>query len=101
MVRYAREASVLDDDARETMDVLAMKKNYRIEINPDQCKGCERCIVACSRNVLAMGGTLNSMGYVYAQYSGSGCIGCRHCYYTCPEPGAITVIEIVPHEANQ
>ena len=77
-----------------------MPKQYRIDIKPDQCKGCERCVVACSRNVLDMGDTLNPMGYVYAQYAGSGCIGCRHCYYACPEPGAITVMEILPHETN-
>ena len=70
-----------------------MKKNYRVDIKPQECKGCERCIAACSRSVLEMSGVLNPMGYVYARYVGSGCIGCRHCYYTCPEPGAITLVE--------
>jgi len=78
----------------------AMARKYRIDITPDQCKGCQRCVVACSRNVLEMGNALNAMGYAYARYTGNGCIGCRHCYYTCPEPGAITVIEILSHETN-
>jgi len=71
-----------------------MAKKYRIDIKPEECKGCERCVVACSRNVLEMGTTQNNMGHVHARYVGQGCIGCRHCYYTCPEPGAIVVIEI-------
>ena len=24
-----------------------------------------------------------------------GCIGCGGCFYSCPEPGAITIVEIV------
>ena len=34
------------------------------------------------------------MGVPYAEYAGEGCIGCGACYYTCPEPGAITIYEI-------
>ena len=78
-----------------------MPRQYRIDVRQDECKGCERCVVACSRNVLEMGDALNRMGHVYVRYTGKGCIGCRHCYYTCPEPGAIRVIEMAPpHETN-
>jgi Fe-S-cluster-containing hydrogenase component 2 len=33
------------------------------------------------------------MGYHPAKYSGEGCTGCGVCFYTCPEPGAITVFK--------
>ena len=45
-----------------------------------------------------MGTKLNQMGVIYACYTGSGCIGCGGCFYSCPEPGAITIVEIVPEE---
>ena len=28
-------------------------------------------------------------------FAGSGCIGCGRCFYSCPEPGAITIVEEV------
>ena len=59
------------------------------DIDPLECKGCGRCIADCPKQVLAWGGTFNERGYRYAVYAGEGCIGCRSCYYTCPEPGAI------------
>lgn len=60
-------------------------------INIIECKGCERCIVACPKNVLSMSDNLNERGYHYVEYSGKGCTGCASCYYTCPEPLAIEI----------
>ena len=37
---------------------------------------------------------INMMGVPAAVYAGEGCIGCGACYYSCPEPGAITIVEI-------
>lgn len=73
-----------------------MKKSFRVDIAFEECKGCERCIGACPRSVLAMGTKLNHMGFPTAHYTGSGCIGCGSCFYTCPEPGAVTVTELLP-----
>jgi NAD-dependent dihydropyrimidine dehydrogenase PreA subunit len=67
------------------------KKKHTSVVDPLQCKGCQRCVNACPKNVLEMVETLNSMGYPYATYIGEGCIGCGACFYTCPEPGAITI----------
>ena len=39
------------------------------------------------------------MGYLYAEYV-DGCIGCGNCFYACPEPGAVTVIEIIEEGDN-
>ena len=71
------------------------RKVFRCDIRSEECKGCERCTLACPRGVLKMGTELNQMSFPYVKYSGEGCIGCGACFYTCPEPGAITIVEIV------
>ncbi len=69
------------------------KKLFRVIIKQDECKGCERCVNACPKSVLKMVSELNFMGFPSSSYTGSGCIGCGACFYNCPEPGTITVIE--------
>ncbi|MBQ6705323.1 MAG: 4Fe-4S binding protein [Opitutales bacterium] len=71
-----------------------MKKRYFPKIRSDECKGCERCVIACPKNVLALGTTLNVMGLPHVFVADeSACTGCSLCFYTCPEPGAISIIE--------
>ncbi len=70
-----------------------MKKNFNLIIKEEECKGCQRCINACPKNLIILGESLNQMGYVPVQYVGEGCIGCGNCFYACPEPGTITIIE--------
>jgi len=69
------------------------KKKFSVEIIPDECKGCWRCVNACPENVLKMSPEINQMGYPSAFYTGDGCIGCGACFYNCPEPGAVNVYE--------
>lgn len=71
------------------------KRRFKVVVSPEECKGCERCVIACPRAVLTMGEHLNAMGFPPVQYAGSGCVGCGSCFYTCPEPGALTIVEIV------
>ncbi|MBN1134795.1 MAG: ferredoxin family protein [Methanosarcinaceae archaeon] len=68
-------------------------------INILECKACERCIIACPKNVLKMSEGMNERGYHYVEYTGKGCTGCANCYYTCPEPLAIEVH--IPLKNNQ
>ena len=75
-------------------------KKYTVIIEPEECKGCERCVNACPKSVLKMGTKLNFMGVPYAYYTGDGCIGCAACFYTCPEPGAVTIIEETDEEQD-
>lgn len=75
------------------MTIKKKNKKYFVKIEPDECKGCERCVNACPKAVLKIGSELNFMGFTYARYEGVGCIGCGACFYNCPEPGAITVFE--------
>lgn len=63
----------------------------RPAINPLECKGCERCVIACPEQVLKVGDEYNERGYRYVVNEGEGCTGCGACYYTCPEPNAIEV----------
>ncbi|QSH40529.1 4Fe-4S dicluster domain-containing protein [Lentisphaerota bacterium ZTH] len=74
------------------------KKKFKVIIEPDECKGCERCVNACPKSVLKMSSTLNFMGLPYACYTGDGCIGCSACFYNCPEPGAVTIVEITEED---
>ena len=72
-----------------------MDKIFRVHIEFDQCKACGRCIIACPRKILALGKKLNRQSYPAAYQAKDGCIGCGACFYQCPEPGAVTVYEIV------
>jgi NAD-dependent dihydropyrimidine dehydrogenase PreA subunit len=60
-------------------------------INPDECKGCERCVNACPAHCLRISETLNCKGIRPAEYVGQGCTGCGICFYNCPEPYAIKI----------
>lgn len=60
-------------------------------IHEDMCKACGRCIAFCPKKVLRFKTTLNRRGVKPAEYAGSGCIGCGHCFYNCPEPFAVEV----------
>ena len=72
-----------------------MKNSKKVDpypvINFNECKACDRCILACTQGVLEMSMELNERGYHYVVYKGEGCSGCGNCYYTCPEPLAIEV----------
>ncbi len=60
-------------------------------IHKEECKGCQRCIIACPQQVISISSEFNDAGYQYAKYNGEGCVGCKDCYYTCPEPLAIEI----------
>ncbi len=67
----------------------------RVEIDPEECKGCGLCVESCALQVLRLADALNRYGYHPAVYSGHGCNGCGLCFYACPEPGAIRVFKLV------
>ena len=63
------------------------------QIDADECKGCGRCIAACPRKVLRLSSNPNRKGLLPAEYVGEGCTGCAICFYNCPEPYAIAVLD--------
>jgi 2-oxoglutarate ferredoxin oxidoreductase subunit delta len=58
----------------------------QVELNENRCKGCELCVQACPRDVLAMGATINALGYRPASVvDPDRCTGCKACALVCPE----------------
>ncbi|MBF0207846.1 MAG: 3-methyl-2-oxobutanoate dehydrogenase subunit VorB [Oligoflexia bacterium] len=56
----------------------------------EYCKGCARCIEACSKSCISMGTEINSFtGLMPVNFDLSNCIGCALCVTACPEPYAL------------
>lgn len=64
----------------------------KITINENVCKGCELCVTACPRKLIALSkDKINAKGYHPAHLTDeSQCIGCSMCALMCPDV-AITV----------
>lgn len=76
------------------------KKNYRVTIERNRCKGCELCVSACPKKVLAMSKTINDKGYFFSEVVNQpDCIGCKFCALTCPDVAIeIAVLDGTPEE---
>jgi NAD-dependent dihydropyrimidine dehydrogenase PreA subunit len=72
----------------------------KVEVNPEECKGCGVCVESCPPKVLELSSELNHYGVHPAQVRGDVCSGCGICYFVCPEPGAITVYRLVVHKSE-
>ena len=58
----------------------------KVVVNPKYCKACGLCLLACKKNVLAYGATVNAMGYFsVVPKNEAACIGCKMCAVFCPE----------------
>ena len=67
-----------------------------IEVNELYCKGCELCVDACPKDVLALDGDhLTPKGYHPVYLIKDGCTGCAICAVVCPE-AALTVFREKP-----
>jgi 2-oxoglutarate ferredoxin oxidoreductase subunit delta len=64
----------------------------KIIVNENLCKGCELCVAACPKHIIALDKQrINSKGYHPAKLmEPSKCIGCKSCATMCPDV-AITV----------
>ncbi len=68
------------------------KKEYKVVINAELCKGCELCVSVCPQHCLAMGKDLNTAGSHYAiAVRAEHCSGCKRCAIICPD--AVIMIE--------
>jgi 2-oxoglutarate ferredoxin oxidoreductase subunit delta len=70
----------------------------QMRVDTEECKGCGLCVESCPSKVIALNEHLNHYGYHTAMYAGAGCTGCGICFMVCPEPGAISVLRIVPRK---
>lgn len=61
-------------------------------INENICKGCEMCVNACPKKIIALAkGRINAKGYHPAEVTEPDkCTGCASCAMMCPDV-AITV----------
>lgn len=64
----------------------------RIIVNENLCKGCEMCVNACPKHIIALDkGKINPKGYHPAKLmEPDKCTGCKSCATMCPDV-AITV----------
>lgn len=57
-----------------------------VDLNENRCKGCELCVSACPKDVLAMGTHINALGYRPATVvQADKCTACQACAIVCPE----------------
>ncbi len=56
-----------------------------VQINIENCKGCELCINECPQGSLEMSQNINKKGYHYAVLVEDNCTGCTNCALVCPE----------------
>lgn len=60
-------------------------KGY-IKIDQKLCKGCQICMLFCTKEVISLSDTLNASGYLPAVFDDNGeCTGCAICALVCPE----------------
>jgi Pyruvate/2-oxoacid:ferredoxin oxidoreductase delta subunit len=68
------------------------KRQGQVVVEPDKCKGCLLCVVACPTHSLRVTTELNRLGYHPVEFlPATGCTGCGVCFYACPEPAAVAV----------
>ena len=65
-----------------------LAKKFEVVVNKAWCKGCEVCVAACPKQVLALD-ERQKCGAVQPE----SCIGCKSCENICPDL-AITVKEV-------
>ena len=55
-------------------------------IERNQCKGCERCVLACPQRIISMSEEINLKGYFFARvHDPARCLGCAMCAIACPD----------------
>ncbi|MEA5084222.1 MAG: 4Fe-4S binding protein [Lachnospiraceae bacterium] len=60
---------------------------FTVTFNETECKGCELCVAACPKNIIALNPEItNDAGYNPASIADmENCIGCQSCARMCPD----------------
>ncbi|MEA3351504.1 MAG: 4Fe-4S binding protein [Chloroflexota bacterium] len=67
-----------------------------IEVDELYCKGCELCVSACPKGVIALDMEhLTPKGYHPAQLIDDGCTGCGICAVVCPDAAIAVYREVI------
>ena len=61
------------------------KLHGHVQINIENCKGCELCVSECPQGSMQMSKNINKKGYHYAVLVEDNCTGCTNCALVCPE----------------
>ncbi|MFO7676037.1 MAG: 4Fe-4S binding protein [bacterium] len=70
------------------------KKKPTVTIDRNLCKGCELCVGACPKEVLALSKEINDKGYFCAEVVNQpACIACRFCGMICPDVAITITVE--------
>ncbi len=66
---------------------------YKVTFKPEECKGCEICMIWCKKNLISFDKSkLNKAGIHPARITNEEeCIGCTNCALMCPD--AVITIE--------
>ncbi len=68
-----------------------------IIVNKEWCKGCELCVVACPKKIIALEEGFNSQGFHPAKLiDADKCTGCAMCAEMCPD----MAIEVYKEESK-
>ena len=66
------------------------KKQFKIFIDEEFCKGCDICVELCPTDVFLISEQINSLGYYVPIPAFLGkCNGCKICELICPEMAVI------------
>jgi pyruvate/2-oxoacid:ferredoxin oxidoreductase alpha subunit/NAD-dependent dihydropyrimidine dehydrogenase PreA subunit len=72
-------------------------KRPRPGLEPEYCKGCNRCVEACAHGCIVPGQEINSQtGLVPVSLHLDECNGCGLCVDACPEPWGLRVADGIP-----
>ena len=62
------------------------RKQFRVKIDDERCKGCDLCVAVCPNGSLVMSTALNARGLHFITFAkDSGCSGCLRCTLMCPD----------------
>jgi len=67
--------------------MTSIDKRFRPFLLPEYCKGCGRCIAACTKECISLGTEINPLtGLVPVVLDLTDCNNCELCVEACPEP---------------